>query len=158
MKKKVIIGLLWAAFCLKAVYFVLVIGATLLQDLYRGLSYYGIEKLPFYIPIDSLIYSFLAMLLMLLSCLMITNSLNKEQKGIAMEIVGAVLFSGVFSLFAQILGVISVRMIANQGAWMMASRSIVSGFLVFLNPISVVGTSLFILAAGMSIAYKKSLK
>lgn len=155
MKKKAIMGLLWAAFCLKAAYFVLVIGATLLRDLYSDLFYYGREKLPFYIPIDSLICSFLAMLLMLLSCLVITNSLSKEQNGIVMEIVGVVLFSGVFSFLVQILGAISSRIAANQGSIVLVARGVVGNFLSFLNPISVVGTSLFILAAGMSIAYKK---
>ena len=159
MKKKVIIGLLWAAFGLIAVHFVFMIGGTLLQSWYQKLVYYEPgDELPFYFPVDYFIYNIFRMLLMLLSCIVISNGLNKEQKGIAMEIVSVVLFSGAFGFLAQIWGEISFRLVVKQGSRAILARSIVTNFLSFINPISVVAISLFLVAAGMSITYKKMLK
>lgn len=161
MNKKIIVGMLWAGFAVKAVYLVLMLAVILAQQLFKPLYSNVYQDLPFYFPAGTFLSALAAAAGMLICCIVITNTLKKESKSIVMEIIGMVLFCGLFSLISGLVSLFTERlvyqMLAPSGMESIASRNIVLSMVGLFAPLSHIGTALYLFGSGMAAAYKKSL-
>lgn len=158
MKEKTIIRLLWIAFGIKVFSFLLVAIITFAQGMIKSIVYPNWEEVVqgFCFPADRWIMEITGCLFMLLACCMISNSLKKRNREIVTEILGAILFCGVSGWVSNVLSV-AHNYIVNilQGAKGVAASGFLNSCFVLVHPVSVIGSAVFLVAVGMSIAYKK---
>ena len=159
MKKETIIKVLYWALGIKIVYLGVIFFAILSQKSFK--EFFALPesvKNIFIVPIDIVSSAVGAVILMLILVIIINNELKTAKTSMVIEVIGMILFSGIYVIIGYLGRGLMSCSVNSEGMDAVVNYSTLVLGLNCFEILSRVSSAVFILACGMSIAYKKDLK
>ena len=156
MKKETITKLLNLVLGAKIVYFVLVIMLTIFQEGVKTIFNGSNDNMEtFVLPIDTIVNSTMELIITVVFVLAIKNTLKLGKNVIYFEVIGSIFLGGALWIISCVLHIFVTQVISKTGANILINYISLYNCLAYLDLISRIFSVLFVLACGMSIAYKK---
>ena len=156
MQKNTIQRLLWAAFCVHALHFLLFCAAIIFQAPLKRAMLNSPEDVAgiFSVPYAALIWAIIKLFLFFTLVVLISKGLEARSRTLAPEITALVFYSGIFSFGMNYLQSRLFVRLAAEGLNTAARLSFVNSMITRAAPVSAISVSLLLFACGLSVCYK----
>lgn len=156
MKRRTISGILLLSFACQLIYCLAMAVIIINQSTYKANAGASAEVAAvFSVPLTYIIFAVIVLFMQLVLILSFSNSMRFDHPTIWIETVSAVLYGGVFRVFYHYIPELEMRMAGSLSAAEEASRYYLYQLIQNLDWVYMLGTSLFLVGAGMTICFKK---